>query len=80
LAVPCRGVEIDGVKTHAATPDGPPSGGGKPFVVFLAPAQFEALMLQAEDEGEEPGTLVRRAIRLSFWQAAQADVAHTVDL
>ena len=52
----------------------PPGGTGKPLVVFLSPAQHEALVMHAEEQDEDPATLVRRSLRLYLHDlAAGAD-------
>ena len=48
----------------------PPSGTGKPVVVFLSPAQHEALALCAEDQGDDLASVMRRAVRFYLHQLA----------
>lgn len=46
----------------------PPGGAARALLVHLGPAQHAALLDLAEDEGETPATLVRRAVRLMLAQ------------
>lgn len=48
----------------------PPGGTGKPVVVFLSPAQHEALAMCAEDQGDDLASVLRRALRFYLHQLA----------